>query len=101
MTRDHKFPSGNRGNLCVKEFRCGKKNDGGEDRVVRTKRESESKRKEDKWQACWCRRDQWRVCRMAQASAETLLGYWACQKEKSGLGAIKRAVSKYTIAALA
>ena len=28
--------------------------DGGEDRVARTERESDSKGREEKWQACWC-----------------------------------------------
>ena len=27
---------------------------------------------EDRWQTCWCCRDQQRACRMAQASAEKL-----------------------------
>ena len=47
-----------------------KRKDGGEDRVVRTQRESDRRRKEEKWQTCWCCRDQQRACRMAQASAE-------------------------------
>ena len=44
-----------------------KRNDGGEDRVARTEPESESRRREEKWQTCWCCRDQQRACRMAQA----------------------------------
>ena len=40
--------------------------------MARTKRESDSKRREEKWQACWCCQDQQRACRMAQASAEKL-----------------------------
>ena len=39
---------------------------------MRTERESDSRRKEEKCQACWCCRDQQRACRMAQASAEKL-----------------------------
>ena len=31
-----------------------KRKDGGEDRLARTERESDSKRREEKWQACWC-----------------------------------------------
>ena len=47
-----------------------KRKDGGEDRVVRTERESDRRRREEKWQTCWCCRDQQRACRMAQASAK-------------------------------
>ena len=36
----------------------------------RTERESDSRRREEKWQTCWCCQDQQRACRMAQASAE-------------------------------
>ena len=46
--------------------------DGGEDRVARTERESDNRRREEKWQTCWCCRDQQRACRMAQASAKKL-----------------------------
>ena len=38
--------------------------------MVRTERESDSKRREEKWQTCWCYQDQQRACRMAQASVE-------------------------------
>ena len=51
---------------------CGKRKDGGEDRVVRTERESDRRRREERWQTCWCCRDQQRACRMVQASAEKL-----------------------------
>ena len=40
--------------------------------MVRTERESDSRRREEKWQTCRCYRDQQRACRMAQASAEKL-----------------------------
>ena len=40
--------------------------------MARTERESDSRRREEKWQACWCCRDQQRACKMAQASAEKL-----------------------------
>ena len=77
--------------------------DGGEDRVARTERESDNRRREQKRQTCWCCRDQQRACRMAQASAEKLEGltYWACQKGKSGLSATERAVGKNAGATLA
>ena len=48
--------------------------------MVRTERESDGRRREEKWQTCWCCRDQQRACRMAQASAEKLanilVGYY-------------------------
>ena len=50
----------------------GIRKEGGEDRVVRTERESDKRRREEKWQACWCCRDQQRACKMAQASAKKL-----------------------------
>ena len=37
--------------------------------MASTERYSDRKR-EEKWQTCWCGRDQQRACRMAQASAE-------------------------------
>ena len=40
--------------------------------MARTKRELDSRRREEKWQTCWCCRDQQRGCRMAQASAVKL-----------------------------
>ena len=45
---------------------------GGEDMVARTEQESNRRRREEKWQSCWCCRDQQRACKMAQASAEEL-----------------------------
>ena len=50
----------------------GKRKDGGEDRVARTERESDNRRREEKWQTCWCCRDRQRACGMAQASAKKL-----------------------------
>ena len=38
--------------------------------MVRRERESDSRRREEKWQTCWCCRDQQRGCRMAQISAQ-------------------------------
>ena len=39
--------------------------------MARTERESD-RRREEKWQTCWCCRNQQRACRMAPASAEKL-----------------------------
>ena len=38
----------------------------------RTERESERRRREEKWQTCWCCRDQRRTSRVSQPSAEKL-----------------------------
>ena len=40
--------------------------------MAETERESDRGRREEKWQTCWCCRDQQRACRIAQASAEKL-----------------------------
>ena len=40
--------------------------------MTRTERESDSRRREEKWQTLWCCRDEHRACKMAQASAEKL-----------------------------
>ena len=48
----------------------------------RTKRESDSRRREEKWQTCWCCQDQQRVCRMVQASAEKLEHIGSTEKER-------------------
>ena len=53
--------------------------------MVRTERESDSKRREEKWQTCWCCRDQQRACRMAQASAEKLKHAGPIEKERMAL----------------
>ena len=50
--------------------------------MVRTERESDSRRVEEKWQTCWCCRDQQRACRMAQASAEKLEQTGPAAKER-------------------
>ena len=50
--------------------------------MARTKRESDRRRGEEKWQACWCCRDQQRACRMAHASAEKLEQTRPAEKEK-------------------
>ena len=50
--------------------------------MVRTERESDSRRRKEKWQTCWCCRDQQRACRMAQASAEKLEHNGPAKKER-------------------
>ena len=56
---------------------------------------------EEKWQTCWCCRDQQTACRMAQASAEKLEHTGPAKKKKSGLSATERAVGKYARAVFA
>ena len=68
--------------------------------MARTERESDSRRREEKWQSCWCCRDQQRACRMAQASAEKLEHTWPAEK-KGGLSATERAAGKYASAVFA
>ena len=41
-----------------------------------------SRRREEKWQTCWCCRYQQRACRMAQASAEKLKHTGPAKKER-------------------
>ena len=50
--------------------------------MARTERESDSRRREEKWQTCWFCRDQQRACRMAQASAEKLEHTGPAEKER-------------------
>ena len=50
--------------------------------MARTERESDRRRKEEKWQTCWCCRDQQRACRMAQASAKNLKHTGPAEKER-------------------
>ena len=50
--------------------------------MVRTERESGRRGREEKWQTCWCCRDQQRACRMAQASAEKLEQTEFAEKER-------------------
>ena len=66
--------------ICPRDL--GKTKDGGEDRVVRTERESNKRRREKKWQTCWCCQDQQRARRMAQASAEKLKHTEPAEKER-------------------
>ena len=48
----------------------------------RTERESDRRRREEKWLTCWCCRDQQTACRMAQASAEKLEHIGPAEKER-------------------
>ena len=50
--------------------------------MARTERESDGRRRDQKWQTCWCCRDQQRACRMAQASAEELEQTGPAEKER-------------------
>ena len=50
--------------------------------MARTEQESDNRRREEKWQTCWCCRDQQRACRMAQASAKTLEHTGSAEKER-------------------
>ena len=51
----------------------------------RTERESDSRRREEKWLTCWCCRDQQIACRIAQALAEKLRILDMMKKEKVAL----------------
>ena len=48
----------------------------------RTERESDSRRREEKWQTCWCYRDQQRAFRMVQDSAQKLEHTGPAEKER-------------------
>ena len=50
--------------------------------MVRTERESDRRRRKEKWQTLWCCRDQQRACRMAHASAEILRHTGPAEKER-------------------
>ena len=50
--------------------------------MVRTERESDSRRREENWHTSWCCPDQQRACRMAQASAEKLEHTGPAEKER-------------------
>ena len=50
--------------------------------MARTERESDRRKREEKWQTLWCCRDQQRACRMAQASAEKLEQTGPAEKER-------------------
>ena len=65
--------------------------------MARTERESDRRRREEKWQTFWCCRDQQRACRMAQASAEKLEHTRPAEKERV---ASERAIGKNAGAAL-
>ena len=48
----------------------------------RTELESERRTREEKWQTCWCCRDQQRACRIVQASAEKRVHSGHAEKER-------------------
>ena len=50
--------------------------------MMRTERESDRRRREEKWQTSWCCRDQQRACRMVHISAEKLEHTGPAEKEK-------------------
>ena len=50
--------------------------------MARTERESDSMKKEEKWQTGWCCGDQQRAYKMAQASAEKLEQTGPAEKER-------------------
>ena len=68
--------------------------------MARAERESDSKRREEKWQTCWYCRDQQRACRMAQASAKKL-EHTGPAEEGRVASMPQRAVDKYTGAVFA
>ena len=49
--------------------------------MVRAEQESD-RRREEKWQTCWCCQDQQRACKMAQALAEKLEQTGPAEKER-------------------
>ena len=49
---------------------------------TRWRGQNESQIIEEKWQTCWCSRNQLRACRMAQASAEKLKHTGPSEKER-------------------
>ena len=66
--------------ICLRV--SGKRKDEGKKRVARTEQESDRRRKEEKWQTCWCCRDQQTVCRMLQTSAKKLEHTGPAEKER-------------------
>ena len=54
----------------------------GENKVSRTVRVSEKRRRKEKWQTFWCFRDHWRACRIAQASTKKLEQTGPAKKER-------------------
>ena len=49
--------------------------------MAKTERESKRRRREEKWQTCWCCRDKRRAHRMVQALAEKLEHTGYAEKE--------------------
>ena len=50
--------------------------------MARTEQEPDRRRRDEKWQTCWCCRDQQRAGRMVQASAEKLEHTGPAEKER-------------------
>ena len=50
--------------------------------MMRKERELDKRRREEKWQTCWCCRDQKRAFKMAQALAEKLEHTGPAEKER-------------------
>ena len=50
--------------------------------MARTERESDRRRREEKWLICWCCQDEQRACRMAQGSVEKLEHTGPAKKER-------------------
>ena len=50
--------------------------------MVKTERESDRRRRKEKWQTFWCCRNQQRAWRMAKASAEKLEHTGPAEKER-------------------
>ena len=50
--------------------------------MERTKQDSDTRRREEKWQTCWCCRNQQGACRKAQALAEKLEHTGPAEKER-------------------
>ena len=50
--------------------------------MLKTGRECERRRREDKWHTFLCCRDQRATCRMAQTSAENLKQTWPAETER-------------------
>ena len=84
--------------ICQKVW--GRRKDGGEDRMAMTEWESDRRRRKEKWQTCWCCRDQQIACRMAKGSAEKLEHTGPAEKERVASVPQRRAVGKYARAAL-
>ena len=50
--------------------------------MARTKRDSDRRKRGEKWQTCLCCQEEQKACRMAQALAEKLEKTWPAEKER-------------------